>query len=194
MEGQELTLVIVAIAIIVGLIFLWLVMQRRKTDALRGKFGDEYDRMIEARGSRAKAEADLVERQERVKALDIRPLGPGERAGFTGEWQEAKALFVDSPVEAISRSDRLLGEVMKTRGYPMGDFEDRHADLSVEHGDVAKHYLAGHEIANRSERGEATTEELRQAMNHYERLFDTLVNDTGDGVKARPVTAPAQPH
>ncbi len=191
MEGENLTILIVAIAAIVALIFIWLFLQRRKTEGLRNKFGEEYDRTIEARGGKAKAEADLAEREKRVKTFDIRPLGPQERERFTGDWHESKALFVDSPGEAISRSDRLLSEVMKVRGYPMGDFEHRHADLTVEHGDVATHYLAGHEIADRSGKGEATTEELRQAMNHYERLFDTLVNETDDSVKARPVSAPA---
>lgn len=192
MQGENLTILIVLIAIIVALIFVWLFIQRRRTDALRNKFGEEYDRTIEARGGRAKAESDLREREERVKALDIRPLGPAERERFSAEWKESKALFVDSPIEAISRSDRLLGEVMKTRGYPMGDFEHRHADLTVEHGEVAKDYRAGHDIAERSRSGQATTEELRQAMNHYERLFDTLVNETTDTVAARPVTSRAQ--
>lgn len=194
MEGENLTILIVAIAAIVALIFIWLFMQRRKTDALRSKFGEEYDRTIRERGSRSKAEADLLDREKRVKTFDIRPLGPAERDNFTGQWQETKALFVDSPGESISRSDRLLTEVMKTRGYPMGDFEHRHADLTVDHGDVATHYLAGREIADRSDKGEATTEELRQAMNHYERLFDKLVNETADSVRARPVSAPAQQH
>lgn len=194
MEGENLTVLIVIIAAIVVLLFAWLYMQRRKTEALRNKFGEEYDRTVDARGGRAQGEAELAEREKRAKELDIRPLGPHERERFTGEWKESKALFVDSPNEAISRSDRLLAEVMKTRGYPMGDFEHRHADLTVEHGDVATHYLAGHEIAERAGKGDATTEELRQAMNHYERLFDDLVSDTGDTVKARPVSAPAETH
>lgn len=191
MQGDTLTFIVVAFVLIVALILVWLFMQRRKTAALRDKFGEEYDRTVHERGRRG-AEADLEEREKRVKTFDIRPLGPQERERFTGEWQEAKALFVDSPAEAVSRSDRLLAEVMKTRGYPMADFEHRHADLTVDHGEVARHYLAGHEIADRAHAGETTTEELRRAMNHYERLFDDLVNDTGDGVASRPVSAPVE--
>lgn len=192
MEGETQTLAIVAIVVVAALLLIWLLMQKRRSGALRDKFGEEYDRTVHERGGRGKAEADLIEREKRVKELDIRPLGPEERKRFTGEWQEAKALFVDNPNEAISRSDRLLANVMKTRGYPMSDFEHRHADLTVEHGDVARHYLSGHEIADRATRGEASTEDLRQAMQHYEALFDDLVNDTADSVKARPVSRPAQ--
>lgn len=191
MEGDTLTAVIIALVVIVALIFVWLFMQRRHSDKLRDKFGEEYDRTVHERGRR-EAEADLEAREKRVKEFDIRPLGPEERERYTGEWQETKALFVDSPNEAISRSDRLLADMMKTRGYPMTDFEHRHADLSVEHGEVARHYRAGHEIAERADRGEASTEDLRQAMKHYEALFDDLVSDTGDKVKARPVSAPAE--
>lgn len=192
MDTQSQTLVVVAIIAVAALILFWLFMQRRRTEMLRDKFGEEYDRTLEARGTRAEAEADLIERRERVRKFDIRPLGPEERERYTTEWHEAKALFVDSPNEAIGRSDRLLAEIMKVRGYPMTDFEHRHADLTVEHGDVARHYLAGHEIAVRAGSNDATTEELRQAIKHYEHLFEHLVNDTGDTVAARPVTAPAQ--
>lgn len=193
MENDTLTFVVLAFVVVVALILIWLYLQRRKSAALRDRYGEEYDRTVDSRGGRTKGEADLLEREKRVKTFDIRPLGPDERARFTGEWQEAKALFVDSPAEAISRSDRLLASIMTTRGYPMADFEHRHADLTVDHGDVATHYLAGHEIADRAGRGEATTEELRRAMIHYERLFDHLVNDTGDSVASRPVSAPAKP-
>ena len=189
---QTTLIAIDGIIAVLLIVFAVLAMQRRKSRALRDRFGDEYDRTVDARGGRRNAEADLLEREERVQSLDIRPLGPQERDRFQGEWKDAKALFVDSPNEAISRSDRLIGEVMTLRGYPMTDFEHRHADLTVQHGDVAREYLAGHEIADRAAQGDATTEELRRAMNHYERLFERLVNDTSDTVENRPVSAPAQ--
>ena len=192
MEGDTLTFVMIALVVVVALVLAWLLTQRRKSAVLRDRFGEEYDRTVHARGRR-EAEADLEAREKRVKTFDIRPLGPDERERFASEWQETKALFVDSPAEAVSRSDRLLANVMKTRGYPMTDFEHRHADLTVDHGDVATHYLAGHEIADRAGKDETTTEELRRAMNHYERLFDHLVSDTGDSVASRPVSGPAQP-
>jgi hypothetical protein len=174
MEGQEATFAIIALAAIVVLLLAWLLMQRRRTKALRKEFGDEYDRTVEARGGRRHAEADLVDRKERVKKLEIRPLTPSERDRYKGDWQETKALFVDSPVEAVSRADRLLTDIMNTRGFPMSDFEHRHGDLTVDHAKAAKHYLAGHEIARRS--SDATTEELRRAINHYEALFSEMTS------------------
>lgn len=192
MSGQETTLLIVVAAAIVILLLVYVFMRRQRTQKLRDSFGEEYDRTVDVRGGRSKAEADLIERRERVAKLDIRPLTPAERDRFATDWTATKALFVDSPVEAVSRADRLLTEVMTTRGYPMGDFDKRHADLTVEHGDVAKHYLAGHEIADRS--SDATTEELRRAINHFEALFSEMTRETaeagtadrdGDGVPDR---------
>lgn len=178
MEGQEATIVVVLIVIIVGALLAWLFVQRNRTKVLRDQFGEEYDRTVDARGGRRGAEADLIERQERVKALDIRPLTTAERDRYTAEWKDTKALFVDSPIEAVARADRLLTDVMNTRGYPMADFEKRHADLTVDLGEVAKHYLTGHEIADRS--ADATTEELRRAINHYEALFGEMTSEVAD--------------
>lgn len=175
MEGQEATVAVIAIVAVVVLLLVWLFMQRRRTQILRDEFGEEYDRTVDVRGGTRDAEADLIERKERVKKLEIRPLSVEERDRYTADWQETKALFVDSPVEAVSRADRLLTQVMNARGYPMADFENRHADLTVDHGEVAKHYLAGHEIADRS--SEATTEELRRAINHYEALFSDMTSE-----------------
>ena len=184
MEGQEVTIAIIAIVVVVGALLAWLFVQRKRTQELRGKYGEEYDRTLEAKGKRSDAEADLIEREERVRKLDIRPLTREEQDRFSADWKDTKALFVDSPVEAVAKADRLLTDVMNTRGYPMSDFEKRHADLTVDHGEVAKHYLAGHEIADRS--SDATTEELRRAINHYEALFSEMTSDVadrdGDGV------------
>lgn len=178
MEGQEVTIAIVLIVLVVGALLAWLFIQRNRTRELRDRYGEEYDRTLEAKGGRRKAESDLIEREERVKKLEIRPLTSEERDRFAGEWKDTKALFVDSPMEAVSRADRLLTDIMNLRGYPMADFEKRHADLTVDHGDVAKHYLAGHEIADRS--SDATTEELRRAINHYEALYGELSSEVAD--------------
>lgn len=193
MSAQETTLIIVVAAAIVVLLLVYLVVRRRRTKALRDSFGEEYDRTVGVHGGRSKAEADLIDRRERVAKLQIRPLTQAERDRFATEWTATKALFVDSPVEAVSRADRLLTEVMNTRGYPMGDFEKRHADLTVEHGEVARHYLNGHEIADRS--SDATTEELRRAINHYEALFGELTRDVADDDAAEngAGTIPARP-
>ncbi len=201
MEGQEVTVAVIAIIVVVGALLAWLFLQRKRTQELRDKFGDEYDRTVSTHGKRREAEADLIEREERVKEFDIRPLTASERDRYSADWKDTKALFVDSPVEAVAKADRLLTDVMHTRGYPMADFERRHADLTVDHGDVAKHYLAGHEIADRS--SDATTEELRRAINHYEALFSEMTSDTAentptrdrdhDGVDDRAEEAPVRP-
>lgn len=176
MADQETTIAIIALVAVVVLLLVWLFAQKRRTDTLRDHFGEEYDRTLAARGGRADAEADLIEREKRAKDLEIRALTPAERDRFAGEWSDTKTLFVDSPIEAVGRADRVLTEILTTRGYPMADFERRHADLTVGHREVARHYLAGHEIADRA--SEATTEELRRAFNHYEALFDDLTSDT----------------
>tara|TARA_B100001179_G_C18600020_1_gene409579 strand:+ start:300 stop:968 length:669 start_codon:yes stop_codon:yes gene_type:complete len=175
MEGQEVTIAVVVIVLLVGALLAWLFIQRNRTKELRDRYGEEYDRTLKAKGGRRSAEADLVDREERVKKFELRALSPSERDRFAAEWKDTKALFVDSPVEAVSRADRLLADIMSTRGYPMADFEKRHADLTVQHGEVAKHYLAGHEIADRS--SDATTEELRRAINHYEALYGEMTSE-----------------
>lgn len=190
MEGQTVTILAVALVVLVGLIAGWLLAQRRRTSHLRNQFGDEYDRVVETHGNARKAEADLEAREKRVAQFPIRPLTPAEHDRFAGEWHDAKALFVDDPSAAVDRSDYLITEVMKTRGYPVTDFEHRHADLTVEHGDVARHYLAGHELSERAEAGTASTEDLRQAMTHFESLFERLVDDVAS--ERRESAAPEQ--
>ena len=188
-QGEILIIVLVAIVVLVA-IGIWLTMRRRNTDRLRDRFGDEYDPTVEDRGGRSAAEADLADREKRVAALDIRPFTPAERDGFTSEWQDVKALFVDSPAESVLHADRMLAKMMQTRGFPMADFDRRYEDLTVDHGDVARHYRDGHSIVESQMEGNATTEDLRQAMKHYELLFDRLVADV-DGVSAPASTAHA---
>lgn len=192
MQSSTLTLLVIAAAVVLLGIVLWAAMRRRHTNVLRDRFGDEYDRTLEAEGKRAKAEAVLEEREARVAKLDIRALTPAERDAAIGEWRDVKALFVDSPVEAVHHADRLLASIMKARGYPMADFDRRYEDLTVDHGEVARHYREGHEIALRHERGQASTEELRQAMIHFEALFDDLVNEVAHDDEARPVKSRAR--
>ena len=191
---SEITAIIVIAAVVVAAVVLWAALRRRRTNTLRNRFGDEYDRTVEAEGKRAKAEAVLEDREQRVAKLDIRPLTPQERGDFSREWREVKAVFVDSPVEAVHHADRLLGTIMKTRGYPMADFERRYEDLTVDHGEVARHYRDGHGIALRHERGQASTEEMRQAMIHFEALFDDLVNEVAHDDDAQPVKSRARTH
>lgn len=189
MQDQTLWILIGAV-VVLGLLF-WLIARRKNSAALRERYGEEYDRTVEARGGVGKAERDLEERERRVKQLDIRPLGPKERSEFIEEWREVKAVFVDSPVEAVHHADRLLAKIMTTRGFPMADFDRRYEDLTVDHGEVARHYREGHDVVLRHGRGEASTEDLRQAMIHFEALFDDLVNEVTGVDKTRPVTRPA---
>jgi hypothetical protein len=187
MESTNITAFIAIAAVIVLAILIWGFVKRRRTQTLRERFGDEYDRTVEEQGKRGKAEAMLEEREERVAKLDIRPLSPPERDAAITEWREVKAVFVDSPVEAVHHADRLLASIMTARGYPMADFDRRYEDLTVDHGEVARHYRDGHEMTLRHERGQASTEDLRQAMIHFEALFDDLVNEVAHDDAAQPV-------
>ena len=175
---------IIVVALIVGGL-LW--SRRARSDHLRDHFGPEYDRAVEAKGDRAKAEADLAEREKRVKKLDIRPLEPAERREFTQRWEDVQARFVDDPARSTSFADALIGDVMKARGYPVSDFDQRAGDISVDHPVVVDHYHKAHDIAVRHERAGASTEDLRQALIHYRALFDNLV-----GVAA-PAAAESEP-
>ncbi len=173
------TLLIVLAVLAVLALGAWLFFRRRQSQHLQSRFGSEYEHEVEDKGSRRKAEAELAQREKRVKKLDVRPLEPAARDGFTHRWTKVQARFVDDPPGAVGEADDLLGEVMRTRGYPVGDFEQNAGDISVDHPEVVKHYRAGHDIAVRHERGEASTEELRQAMIHYRALFVELVEDQG---------------
>ena len=164
-------IVIVALLVVAGI--LW--SRRRRSEHLRDRFGPEYDRAVDAKGGRSEAEAELAEREKRVEKLDIRPLEPAERREFIQRWTDVQARFVDDPPRAVAFADALLGDVMKARGYPVSDFEQRAGDISVDHPTVVEHYRTAHDIAVRHERGEASTEDLRQAMIHYRALFDDLV-------------------
>ena len=183
---NPLVWVLIGVVVVVALA-AWFIYRSRRTAALRDTFGDEYDRTVDTVGGRSKAEAALEERKERVEKLDIRPLTPQERDGFSREWRDVKAVFVNSPVEAVHHADRLLGSIMSARGYPMADFDRRYEDLTVDHGEVARHYRDGHDIVLRHGRGQASTEDLRQAMIHFEALFDDLVNEVPEDMEPRPV-------
>jgi len=155
-----------------------LVLRKRRTQRLRAQFGGaEYSRALADGGSRRKAEAGLEERTERVEALHIRPLAPSDRARFAESWRRIEGRFVDGPGGAVADADQLLRDLMSTRGYPVTDFEQRAADVSVDHPLVIDNYRKAHDIALRQTRGQASTEDLRQAMIHYRTLFEDLAGE-----------------
>ena len=182
MDTNTLVIVIVAVLVIAA-ILLALVMtgRRRRTGELKEQFGPEYEHAVQQYGDPHKAEAELQARQKRVGAFDFRPLAQGERDRFAEQWKQTQGAFVDAPAKAVTDADHLVQQVMQQRGYPVGDFEQRAADISVGRPDVLTHYRAAHEIALKQEKGQATTEDLRQAMVHYRALFEDLLKpDTAE--------------
>jgi hypothetical protein len=178
MDSYTLLTIAIVTAIIllfVGGVLGWLFSNRQRTKRLRKQFGTEYERVVHEIGDKRQAEDELEARHKRVKSLDIRPLSSEEREHFVEAWQSIQARFVDEPVVAVRKANQLITEVMQTRGYPVVDFEQRAADLSVEHADVVKHYRAARAIVDKNGQHEISTEELRQAMVHYRTLFAELV-------------------
>ncbi len=167
----------IVVALIVGAAIGWMITQRRSGRQLRERFGPEYDHAVESTGSKRHAEAELQKREERVRQYDIQPLPSDQRAAYAESWRLVQADFVDAPVRAVAEADELVTEVMRRRGYPMGDFERRAEDLSVDHPRVIENYRAAHVLALRSDRGQADTEDLRQAMVHYRSLFEELLEE-----------------
>lgn len=177
MDEGTITVIGVAIVVVIVVIALYLLLRKRQTEKLRSRFGSEYDHTLKETGDRARAEAALKEREKRVERLNIQPLTSDDAARFRASWGKIQKRFVDEPEGAVTEADRLLGDVMAKRGYPVGDFEQRAADISVEHPRVVEHYRAGHDIALRHAKGQASTEDLRQAMIHYRTLFTDLVGE-----------------
>ena len=169
-------LIALAVAVIVIVaVGAWLYVRKRRgtTAALRQKFGPEYDRAVLTHGS--KAETKLADREKRVEKLNIRDLDSTEHERYSKQWQAVQSRFVDSPKGAVAEADDLVSSVMKSRGYPVANFEQRAADISVDHPRVVENYRSAHEIALRAGKEGATTEDLRTAMIHYRSLFEELV-------------------
>jgi len=174
MDPKLIALAAVAILIIAVLAWLYVRKRRNTTSDLRKKFGPEYDRAVLVHGAGRKAEAKLEDREKRVEKLNIRDLDPIEHERFSKRWESVQSRFVDSPKGAVTEADDLVASLMKARGYPVSDFEQRAADISVDHPRMVENYRSAHEIALRVGKNEATTEELRTAMIHYRSLFEEL--------------------
>jgi hypothetical protein len=179
------------VAILVVLVLLALLAffagRQRRSRKLQDTFGPEYERTVAETGDRKAAEAELVDRAERRAGFDIVPLEPEARTRYVEAWRHTQAQFVDEPAEATREADRLITSVMRDRGYPVDDFDQRAADLSVDHPQVVDDYRAAHAIAVRNDRSEASTEDLRQALVHYRSLFEELLEERHPD---RPVTEP----
>jgi hypothetical protein len=167
-----LAIVVIAAVVIIG----WLWMRMQRTRRLRSTFGPEYDRALRASGGDSgAAEAELQQRAKRRDQFDIRPLSEEAQRGYAERWRQLQAKFVDQPATAVNEADVLIGEAMRERGYPVDDFDQRAADMSVDHPDVVQDYRAGHTIAVANSGQRASTEDLRQAMVHYRALFERLI-------------------
>jgi hypothetical protein len=177
MDNVTWVVVIVLVALVLLGVVLWLAMMRRRSEQLREVYGPEYDRTVEESEDQRAAESELLERQKRVEEFDIRPLDPAERTRFAGRWSAVQSRFVDDPKSALGEADQLVTEVMSERGYPMDDFDQRAADVSVSHPRVVEDYRAAHGISERVGSNDATTEDMRQALVHYRALFSELLEE-----------------
>jgi hypothetical protein len=189
METDALNVIAAVIRVAALVLGGWWLWQRRRTNELREQYANEYDRTVATLGRR-RGEADLVRRQDRVRELVIRPLSAAERQAFIADWRRVQEQFVDDPEGAVTSGNRLVDDVMHSRGYPVADFERRVEDLSVDHPRVVENYRAARVIATRHSHGRATTEELRQAMVLYRELFDELLSGSNGPVHEREVSRP----
>jgi FtsZ-interacting cell division protein ZipA len=178
--------VLIAVAVVAVLaLVLWQAMARKRTSRLHERFGPEYDRTVGNTESKREAEAELQAREERHQQLEVRPLSHAARDRYVETWQVVQAQFVDDPRAAVASADSLIQSVMAERGYPVENFEQRAADVSVDHPTVVENYREGHRLAQASANGSDSTEDLRQAMRHYRALFDDLVEPGADRPNAR---------
>jgi hypothetical protein len=185
LDTNTLGVFVVLAVLVVLALAAWAMQRRRQSDRLQQRFGPEYAHTVDHMGSRDKAEAELLARERRVERLRIRALAPADAERFTREWKRLQARFVDDPRGSLAEADLVVRELMMVRGYPMGDFERRAADISVDHGAVVDHYRAAHAIAVRDESGASETEDLRKAVVHYRALFEELLEVAHEPRRAR---------
>ncbi len=177
MDTQVLMIAVAIIAVILVAIGVWYFIRRRRSEKLRQRFGPEYHQTVRTLKNRYVAESELQAREKRVSQFHIVPLPPAECTKYQHSWMAIQSQFVDQPETAVADANRLVREVMERRGYPMVGFEQSAADLSVDHSAVVENYRAAHRIAERSQRGAADTEELRQALVYYRALFQDLLGN-----------------
>jgi hypothetical protein len=172
------TWVWIVIGVVVALVILGVfasVLRTRRSRSLQDRFGREYDRTVDKAGGRREAEQELRKREQRHDELELRPLSADTRKRYLRQWRLTQDRFVDDPTGAVSAADNLVQQAMRDRGYPVDDFEQRAADISVEHPELVEKYRTANGIARASERGEASTEDLRHSVRHYRALFVELL-------------------
>ena len=179
MDQHQLVIVVavIVIALVVVAAIAFATSRKRRSMRLKQRFGPEYDRVLREEGDPRKAEGVLEFRQKRREKFKVRPLSASDRANFETRWREVQARFVDDPAGAVTVAESLVTDVMQSRGYPIGEFEQRAADLSVDYPVIVDNYRAAHAIAVRHGTGQASTEDLRQAMVHYRALFQELLEE-----------------
>jgi len=179
---EQIALLAVVVLLVLGAI-AWIASQsaRSRRVSLRRRFGPEYDRVVGQYGSAAKAERVLLERAKRVDRIRLKPLSEADRSRFATSWRSVQARFVDDPSGAVREANELIKSVMQAHGYPIEDFEQRVADLSVDHANVVHHYRSARVLAEANREGKANTEELRQAFVHFRALFADLLEEPVDG-------------
>lgn len=178
--------VLIALAVVAVIaVVVWQALARRRTGRLQQQFGPEYERALGTTDSKQEAEAELQAREERRRQLEVRPLPQASRDRYLQNWQSVQAQFVDDPRGAVASADSLIQSVMAERGYPIEDFDQRAADISVDHPQVVENYRQGHRLAQASAEGSDSTEDLRQAMRHYRALFDELVEPATEQATTR---------
>ena len=173
----DMTWITIALVVVLALVGIgaWHFYQKKRSHSLQKHFGPEYERTVTELGSRAKGESELKAREKRVERLEILPLAASDGARFSEAWQALQGRFVDNPKGVVIQAEQLVRELMEKRGYPMGDFEQRAGDISVDHPDVVANYRAAQAIAVRDQQGSADTEDLRKAVVYYRALFDELL-------------------
>lgn len=177
MPAWELILIVVSVVIVVAVVVVAAIVigSRRKTERLKQHYGREYERLVSDTGSPKAAEQELVARERKRDKLDIVPLSPSALSDFTTRWHEVQTKFVDNPATAVGVADRLVIEVMRERGYPVDDFEQRAADISVDHPQIVENYRVAHGIHLSQQHGDVSTEQQREAFVHYRALFEKLL-------------------
>ena len=178
--SQWIWVLIAVLVLIVLAVVGWSLSRRRRSARLKEHFGPEYERTVGEVGEPRAAEAELLEREKKRKKLDIVELTPGARQEHTATWLRVQAEFVDDPHDAVGRAERLVTRVMRERGYPIDDFEQRAADISVDHPDIVENYRSAHTIYQSQHHGDFDTEDARQAFVHYRVLFDRLLGSDSD--------------